>query len=393
MAPKTCHRTHNIGTEEEVSKPMRNGPRVAMLRHTLFQRSEVFIPDQAAKLASPVTLVARDNIVNPRPGLEAVSFAPSRLARAAYTLGWTKSLDDCLNECEADLVHAHFGPEGFYSFASARSRGVPQITTLHGGDVTNSTRALFATRKPTIVRYGLAREKFFRNPMTIFVCVSQYLQSRAIALGVNPAQTVVIPTGVDTRTLVPAPPTESPVILHVARLYPIKGTATLLRAMSRVVQSVPDARLRIVGEGPLRNELKALVRELGLSRFVTFTGSLRHSEVLAEIVAAQVLAAPSETQPSGAGEGLGQSALEAAALGRPVVATDHGGLREAVSDGVSGILVAERQPEQLAEALVSLLADSQLREALGRTAVGFVRKNFDLASGAAALDALYARLV
>ncbi len=156
---------------------------------------------------------------------------------------------------------------------------------------------------------------------------------------------------------------------------------------------VPDARLRIIGDGPLRHSLTVLADDLGISRSVTFAGALPHSDVLAEIAAAQVLVAPSETVASGAREGLGQAPLEAGALGRPVVATNHGGLREAVADGVSGILVPERNPEELATALVNLLTDRHLRESLGRNAVDFVRQNFDVARGAATLDALYQTLL
>ena len=75
------------------------------------------------------------------------------------------------------------------------------------------------------------------------------------------------------------------------------------------------------------------------------------------------------------------------------MATNHGGLREAVADGVSGLLVAERNPEELAEALVTLLTDRLLRESLGRNAVDFVRQNYDVAGGATALDALYRKLL
>ena len=374
-------------------EPSKEMPRVAMLRHTLFARSEVFIPDQAAKLASSVTLIARDRIVNPRSDLAAISFADSLSLRTAYTLGFAAPLDRCLRSLSAQIVHAHFGVEGLYSFASARKLEAPHLTTLHGSDVSLTAKALIAARKPSLARYALGREEFFSNPATTFVCVSRHVQQLAVDLGANPDRTVVIPTGVDTGSIVPRPAPDSPVLVHVARLIAVKGTATLLRAMAKVVAVVPDAHLRIVGEGPLHDDLVDLADELGISQSVTFTGALPHVDVLAEITAAQVLVAPSETMPSGSREGLGQVALEAGALGRPVVATDHGGLREAVADGISGILVAERNPMELADALVNLLTDRQLRETLGRNAVDFVRENYDLVRGAAMLDSLYVALL
>lgn len=368
-------------------------PRVAMLRHTLFLRSEVFIPDQASKLAASVTLVARDRIVNPRDDLAVTSFAGSPVARFAYTFGYSVPLYRCLRNLEPQIVHAHFGVEGLYSLSSARRLDVPHVATLHGSEVSLTRRAFIAARKPALARYALLRSNFFKNPLTMFVCVSRHVQRLAVQLGAEPERTLVIPTGVDTRRIAPVPQPDSPVIVHVARLVPVKGTATLLRAMAQVVARLPDAHLRIIGDGPLRAGLTDLANRLGIAKSVTFTGALPHPAVLGEIAAARVLAAPSETAPSGAREGLGQAPLEAGAMGRPVVATANGGLTEAVADGVSGILVNERNPGELAEALVTILADRNLSESLGRNAAAFVQRNFDLVHGAELLDKLYGNLL
>src|SRR5690242_585405 len=240
-------------------------PRAAMLRHRLFLTWELFIPEQASKLASAETLVARDKIVNPRGDLKAVSFATSQASRAAYTFGFPAPLDNCLRTLEAEVLHAHFGIDGLHSLASANRLKVPHVTTLHGSDVALTRRALLATRKPTFVRYALGREKFVRNPLTTFVCVSRHVQRLAVELGANPDRTVVIPTGVDTNAIAPTAAPDSPTLVHVARLVDVKGTATLIRAMKRVITLVPDARLRIIGDGPLRHSLTVLADDLGIS--------------------------------------------------------------------------------------------------------------------------------
>src|SRR4051794_5323465 len=117
-------------------------PRIAMLRHRLFLTSEVFIPDQASKLASSETLVARDKIVNPRSDLKAVSFAASPASRTAYNLGFSAPLDSCLRTLDAEVLHAHFGWDGLSSVASAGRLKVPHVTTLHGSDVALTRKAL-----------------------------------------------------------------------------------------------------------------------------------------------------------------------------------------------------------------------------------------------------------
>ena len=145
-----------------------------------------------------------------------------------------------------------------------------------------------------------AREVFSESDN--YLCVR--LTSRSTARGGirhNPDRTVVIPTGVDTSTIAPTAAPDSPTLVHVARLVDVKGTATLMRAMARVVMLVPDARLRIIGDRPLRHALSVLAEDLGISRSVTFAGALPHSDVLAEIVSAQVLVAPNETSRSGLG--------------------------------------------------------------------------------------------
>ena len=256
-------------------------PCVAMLRHTLFRTSEVFIPDQASKLASSVTLIARDKIFNARSDLDAVSFAASPASRIAYTFGFSAPLDRCLRMLGANILHAHFGIDGLYSVASARRLEVPHVTTLHGSDVALTRKALLAAHKPVLARYALGREEFLRNRTTTFVCVSRHVQRLAIELGADPEHTVVIPTGVDTSTIVPDDAPDSPNLVHVARLVDVKGTATLIRAMARVVMLVPDAHLRIVGDGPLRRSLGVLAEQLDISDSVTFVGAVAHSAVLA----------------------------------------------------------------------------------------------------------------
>jgi glycosyltransferase involved in cell wall biosynthesis len=159
---------------------------------------------------------------------------------------------------------------------------------------------------------------------------------------------------------IPAPrlPSRSPVpqsVLVAGRLTPSKGVQDVIRA----VASIPDAILRIAGDGPYRATLEALVDELGARSRVTFLGWVDQGVVEAEMYAAQVVAFPS-CWP----ETFGQVGVQAGCCGRPVIAYDAGGVRDWLSDD-SGMLFPVGEWRALAGGLAALLADKERSRALG----------------------------
>ncbi len=135
----------------------------------------------------------------------------------------------------------------------------------------------------------------------------------------------------------------------IGRLAPEKGHARLLRQMSRVLRAVPDALLVVVGGGPLRSQLEELTLELGLDDAVRFVG--QQSDVPLVMGALDVVAIPSDH------EGLSMVALEAIALGKPIVASDVGGLPEVLNRGAHGVLCPIDVEHSFADALVRVLTD------------------------------------
>jgi colanic acid/amylovoran biosynthesis glycosyltransferase len=117
--------------------------------------------------------------------------------------------------------------------------------------------------------------------------------------------------------------------------------------------------LRVVGEGELRPSLEKLVRELGLDDVITFVGRVAHKDVMREMLECHIFVLPSVTAATGDQEGSGTVLLEAQLAGAPVVATDYGGIRETVANGRSGILVPEKDPQALADAIGQLLDHSE----------------------------------
>jgi glycosyltransferase involved in cell wall biosynthesis len=169
----------------------------------------------------------------------------------------------------------------------------------------------------------------------------------------------------------------------VARLEPEKGHATLLEAWRRVVRDVPNAWLLVIGEGSRREALEAQARDLGIANRVVFTG--RRDDVPAVVAGLDVAVLPSYR------EALGLSILEAMALGRPVVASNIGGIPEMVEDGVTGLLVPPGDAPALATAIIRLLEDHQLADMLGRAGHDLVHERFCIERVVAAIEAIYER--
>src|SRR5581483_7904140 len=178
-------------------------------------------------------------------------------------------------------------------------------------------------------------------------------------------------------------PDGTPVVVSVANLHPLKDHDTLLRAVSILRDRIPDVLVLLVGEGPRRPDLEGLTAGLGLTGHVRLLG--RRNDALELVAAADLFALSSHS------EGLPVAAMEALALGVPVVASDVGGVREAVEDGVSGVLVPPRSPLRFADGMWRILRDPDVRRQMGDAAV--VRgSTFDAAETARRLTSLYAAL-
>ncbi|MEO8667040.1 MAG: glycosyltransferase family 4 protein, partial [Bauldia sp.] len=151
-------------------------------------------------------------------------------------------------------------------------------------------------------------------------------------------------------------------LLYVGRLVPHKGVDTLIAAMALLAPHYPDLRLTIVGEGEARGALQGDAARLAITERVVFAGSVPHARVYEEMASAVMVVVPSRIEP------FGLVALEAAQMGRPVVAAAIGGLPEIVIDGETGLLVAPDDPPALAGAIATLLDDPQRADRLGEAA-------------------------
>lgn len=160
-------------------------------------------------------------------------------------------------------------------------------------------------------------------------------------------------------------------LLYIGSLLPIKGVDVLLKALPAIKEEVPNVKLLVVGEGPERSRLERLAEELGVHEDVAFVGRVSHSDVPKYIAACDLLIHPSFS------ESLGRVLLEAQAAGKPVVASRAGGMREAVREGVTGLLFKPGDHLELARSVLKLLKNPGLRAEMGMAGRRFVAKHFE----------------
>ena len=177
--------------------------------------------------------------------------------------------------------------------------------------------------------------------------------------------------------------------VQACRLIEKKGLPTTLSAFAEFNARYPQSTLTIAGEGPLLEELQMLACQLKIDNRVTFSGLLSQNILRELFYASHIFLHPSETGRDGNQEGVPNSMLEAMATGLPVFATSHGGIPEAIENGVSGVLVTERDHAALAQALLGTVQDRYLLARLGRVGSQAVGEKFDQRAQVHRLEEIY----
>jgi glycosyltransferase involved in cell wall biosynthesis len=288
-------------------------------------------------------------------------------------------LRDEMARARIDHAHAHFATAAARLANLAWRMGGPGYSvTAHAKDIYHEE-----------VRVEHLRDKL--EPARFVAAVSgagrDHLDS---LLGLN-GRLAVVPNSVDLRRLGPARAVsgEPGLILTVARLVEKKGLHDLVQACALLQRRAACAalQLEVVGDGPLRGELRAAAERLGVN--ARFLGPLPQEDVLHRYRRAAVYCLPCVVAGSGDRDGLPTSVLEAMALGVPVVTTAVSGLPEAVIDGETGLLVPQHDPEALAAAIERLLTDRELAARLSARARRHVEERFALERSVARLRALF----
>ena len=292
-----------------------------------------------------------------------------------------------LNRTDARLLHIYFGQIAVHLLPLIRTWKNPSIVSFHGADVTvdmnkpayrESTRQMLDAVKFVLVR-------------------SESLRRALVDLGCDPKKIEVQRTGIPREEFAfherSFPNDGEWRLVQAGRLIEKKGLPVTLRAFAVFLRKYPTATLTIAGEGPLLAQVQKLARELNIEKRLSLPGFISQEQLRDIYYRSHLFVHPSETGHDGNVEGIPNSMLEAMASGLPVFATDHGGIPEAVDNGVSGVLVGERDHEALANALLNATLDSDSLARIARNGAEVVRKNFDLQAQAQRLEEIYLRLI
>ncbi|MEL6603991.1 MAG: glycosyltransferase family 4 protein [Cyanobacteria bacterium J06614_10] len=231
---------------------------------------------------------------------------------------------------------------------------------------------------------GAMEQKFLDAAFTISITDWLLAQMRADYQQLDDDKALLGRIGVDTTKWYPAETLPNPEeggfrLITVGRLHPCKGHDVLIKTVKRILDSGRDITLKIVGSGPIERELKALVKTLGLTEHVTFTGSLSEDQIIALMHQSHAFALASHA------EALGVVYMEAMSMGVPTIGTNAGGVTEIISDQQDGLLVPPRDEVALQAAIERVMDDPELRKQLSQNGRKSIVERFDSRIGAATL--------
>jgi glycosyltransferase involved in cell wall biosynthesis len=295
-----------------------------------------------------------------------------------------------------DIIHAHWvlpsGPIGAIIGALCK---LPLVISLHGSDI-------FVAEKNKL--FAEIARKTFAKAKGVIAC-SKDLANRAMKLGLVPGKVWIIPYGVDIhkfgredgnrmnllKKLGIAP--DEMVVLSLGRLVYKKGFEYLVRAIPYVIANFRNVKFVIGGMGPLQGQLRLLSKELGVNEHLLLPGAISWDEVPRYMDMCDVFVVPSIKDHKGNINGLPNVLLEAMASGKPIVASKIGGIPDVIDHERNGLLVNEKDPKELADAINCLLASPSLRRSLGSAAKEKAKHELNLEHIAKTTIEIYKRVM
>jgi glycosyltransferase involved in cell wall biosynthesis len=334
--------------------------------------SETFIRRHVSDLPGSVVLV---HGWRPRVDTRTVLSLPERLAHKVWRSvsgeglerEWTAAYGRAFRRHRADAVLAEYGPTGVNVMAACRALGLPLVVHFHGFD---------ASVRDVLDEYGSRYRAMFAQAAAV-IAVSHAMRISLVAMGAPAEKVVYNPCGVDCREFGGAAPADAPpVFLSVGRFVAKKAPQLTIAAFAEACRQQPEMRLRMIGDGPLLDDCRALARQLGVAPAVTFLGYQPPAVVQREMRAARGFVQHSIEAPNGDREGTPVGILEAGASGLPTVATRHGGIPDVVIDGETGFLVEEQDVVLMAARLAELARSPELAGGMGGRARARIRSQF-----------------
>jgi colanic acid/amylovoran biosynthesis glycosyltransferase len=268
-----------------------------------------------------------------------------------------------------EAVLAEFGPAATVVMDACREAAIPLVAHFHGFD---------AYRRSTLDTFGKRYGELFQNAAAI-IAVSRDMREQLLSLGAPAEKVHYNSCGVDPSIFRGADPANSPpTFVAVGRFVDKKAPQLSLLAFKQVLEAVPEARLIMIGDGPLWEACYQMIRALDMSHAVTFPGARPQNEVADAMQHARAFVQHSVRTRDGDSEGTPVAVLEAGASSLAVVATRHAGIKDAVVDGKTGLLVDEGDIDAMAGHMTRLAREPKLAADLGKAAREWISAEYSM---------------
>lgn len=269
---------------------------------------------------------------------------------------YSRALAGFLRSNGVEVVLAEYGPTAATILEACSVSRIPLVAHFHGFD---------AYQQKTLTALRGQYQRLFHSASRI-IAVSNHMFDQLLNIGCPAGRIVRNPYGVDVSRFDGARPGQAaPLLVALGRFVAKKGPLLTLRAFAQVQTKEPQARLVMLGDGPLRDECVNLSRVLGVDQKIDFPGVVDHDKVAGWLRQARCFVQHSLRAVDGDSEGTPVAVLEASSCGLPVVSTRHAGIVEAVRDGESGFLVEEGDVDGMAKHMLRLVRDPELAARMG----------------------------
>jgi colanic acid/amylovoran biosynthesis glycosyltransferase len=308
-----------------------------------------------------------------------------KLYKSSFSVFTEKQILNIIKQNKIDVIHCNYGTNALKFIHIIRKTNIPFIVHFHGFDASNSLLDEdYRNMLPVLF-----------NLSTYIVVVSQDMKKRIMEIThqKDKEKIQLIPYGVDIKTFSNIDflkDNDKIKLLHVGRITPKKGVPDLLKVYNEIIKENNfNAELHIIGDGEEYNLVEKFVSDYELKVSVILHGALPHPDVLEHMKSADIFILNSRIAPDGDREGYPNVIIEAMASETAIVSTYHAGIPDAVSHEKEGLLVEEKNNEQLKQAIIRLLKNKEERVLYAKNAKERAFKEFSVEKMIDAYNKLY----
>lgn len=371
-------------------------PVIAHVTETFFTPTQTFIYYYLVKCSKTRPICISTSPVEnihlfpfPRADLYTTQYRPFTPSWLVFGIlrritGKRLALEYILRRRKASLIHAHFGTIGYLLIDLKSKLSLPLVTTFYGYDLS-----------PSLIVDGVQDwQKRLFEVGDLFLVEGSHMQQKLVELGCPQEKIQIQRIAIPVQDIPWRPRKKTddrpPVVLFSGRFVEKKGLLFALAAVNELKREGKSLEFRIIGDGPMAEQVKRYIDEKAMADFTHLLGFLDHEDYLREMDKADIFLQPSVIAANGDIEGGAPTTiLEAQAMGLPIVSTYHCDIPNVVVPGQSAILVEERNISALMDALRYLLDHPSDWESMGRSGRDFVQKYHDIDKEVTKLEEKY----